>query len=83
MIEKINKILSEWDPIGVGYPLSLDEYKQYAPKIKDLINDEGKLKNYFIEILDYMGLNYDPNNTEQQNDIIQVTKKVLILKEKL
>lgn len=77
MIEKINKILSDWDPIGVGYPLSFDEYKQYAPKIKTLINDERKLTDYIIEILNQMGLDYDPKDINQQNDIDQTVKKLL------
>jgi len=76
MIDKINKILSEWDPIEVGYPISLDEYTQYAPKIKTLLHDEEKLKYFLGEILAQMGLGYDSNNSDQKQEIDRIAKKL-------
>ncbi len=31
--EIINSILADWDPIGVGKNLAIDEYKGYIPLI--------------------------------------------------
>lgn len=56
MINDIIKILSEWDPIGVGYPLSLSEYSHYAPKLSRLITDEEGLRKCIYRIVDELGL---------------------------
>lgn len=80
MIEEINKILGEWDPIGIGSPLSFDEYRKYAPEIKRLISDEKELRSYIIQILKEVGLDYFPNNELQNRDIDKVVQEILILK---
>lgn len=79
MIEKINKILSEWDPIEVGYPLSLEEYKKYSSKINMLMTNENELRTYIIKILNEMGLNYNHNDSIQKKDIDKVVQKILRL----
>jgi hypothetical protein len=79
-MEEIKKILSECDPIGAGYPLSLNEYSQYIPKIKFLMYDEEKLKLFLVGILNHVGLDYDPNDIRQQKDIDVVVEKIMMLR---
>ena len=38
--EMINRILAEWDPIGVGYELAIDEYRGYIPVILRFCHDK-------------------------------------------
>jgi hypothetical protein len=80
MFEEVNKILSEWDPIGVGTPLSLSEYRQYVPKIISLMSNRIKLEQYLVEILENMGLSYNPNDYSHRKDIQEVIKKILSIK---
>lgn len=82
MFDEINKIMSEWDPIGVGYPLSLSEYKQYTPMIISLMPDKTSLEHYFIELLGNMGLDFDPNNHSHQQDVQMVVERILAIKNK-
>ena len=49
--EMINRILAEWDPIGVGYELAIDEYRGYIPVILRFCHDKKKLINYLQNIL--------------------------------
>jgi hypothetical protein len=48
---EINEMLAEWDPIGIGYPLSKDEYKGLIPKIYEAYKNGEDLKKVFISIL--------------------------------
>ena len=80
MIQKIIEILSEWDPIDVGYPLSLDEYSSYAPKIAKLIDNEAELRSYIVSMLNIMGVLYDNKNSIQKDSIDMVVLKFLTLK---
>lgn len=57
--DKVNLILSEWDPFDVGDPISLDEYKKYVPRIVKVLNDEIELKKCLINIMENeLGLDY-------------------------
>ena len=59
----INRILAEWNPIGVGYELAIDEYRDYIPVILQFCHDKKKLINYLQNILvNEMGLEYDGRN---------------------
>jgi len=69
MFEKINNILAEWDPIGVGLPISKYEYTQYIPRIIFLRDDYSKLKEYIYTILNNMGMYYDTESETVKNDI--------------
>jgi len=61
MFEKINEILAQWDPIGVGNTISESEYTQYVLPIMSLKEDKIGLENYLKKILDHIGLSYNPN----------------------
>lgn len=82
MTTEINKILSDWDPIRVGSPLSLDEYKIYVSELVRLPIDEEQIKSYVINILGKMGLDYLPNSDLQNQEIDDIVKKILVERRK-
>lgn len=54
---RVNKILCDWDPIGVGKEIASDEYTRYIPHILSVINNEKELLCYLKHIvLNTMGL---------------------------
>ena len=78
LIEKINHVLTEWDPIGVGDTVATDEYRGYIPIILRSINDKEILMNCLVNILiDKMGLGYDPSNKSHVKDLQQVCEKII------
>ncbi|NLF42136.1 MAG: hypothetical protein GX587_05520 [Bacteroidales bacterium] len=81
MFEEVNKVLSEWDPIGVGTPLSLSEYRQYVPKIISKMTNRMELEQSLIEVLENMGLSYNPNDCSHRKDIQEVIRKILSIRE--
>jgi len=74
----IHNILSNWDPIGVGEELSRDEYQPYVyPIIQVYTNDKIELEKYLESMLtQMMGLEYNPNSTEQLSEIKAVCKQI-------
>jgi hypothetical protein len=64
-ISRINNILSEWDPIGIGMPMAKYEYKKYAADILSLLDDEQLLKEYVINLIKNIGLEYDATDGSQ------------------
>ena len=78
LIENINKILSEWDPIGVGESIATDEYRGYIPIILRSANDVNSLMKCLVSILvNDIGLNYDSSNESQFKDLLQVCEKII------
>lgn len=69
MYEKINDLLAEWDPIGIGLPMSKNEYTQYVPKIVSLKDNYLKLKEYIYIMLDNIGVYYDPESKTIMDDV--------------
>jgi hypothetical protein len=51
MIENINQILAEWDPIGVGEIMATEEYRGYIRVILKPINNRQQLMNCLKDIL--------------------------------
>ena len=77
-LEMINRILTEWDPIGVGYELAIDEYRGYIPVILQFCHDKKKLINYLQNILvNEMGLEYDGRNKKYNTDIQLICDRII------
>jgi len=76
--EMINRILAEWNPIGVGYELAIDEYRDYIPVILQFCHDKKKLINYLQNILvNEMGLEYDGRNKKHNTDIQLICDRII------
>ncbi len=78
IFEKINDILSEWDPLNVGKDIASDEYRMYVP----LIIKETKSKESLIHCLEDILLNkldisYDKRNQEHVRSLYEVADKIL------
>ncbi|WP_051697967.1 hypothetical protein [Prevotella sp. 10(H)] len=80
MVEKINDLLAEWDPIGIGLPMSKYEYVQYVPNIISQKDNYLKLKEYIFTMLDNMGLYYNSESEVVQKDIEELIYKIQAIK---
>jgi hypothetical protein len=78
LIENINQILAEWDPIGVGEIIATDEYSGYIPIILRSVNDKNILISCLANILaNKIGLDYDTSNKSHIKDLQQVCEKII------
>jgi|SRR6218665_351966 len=75
-----NKILIEWNPIGLDNEIAEDEYKGYIPLIKNSMNTQSQLISCLEKILFDMGLDYDKLNPIHKNDLQAVALKILSVK---
>lgn len=65
LYNKINEILSEWDPLGVGTTTSLDEYRGYIPSITRSLGSKESITKCLVDILhNQLGIDQDFNKTE-------------------
>lgn len=78
-IEKINQVLVEWDPIGVGEDLASDEYRSYISQILISSESEHKLLKCLEDIVNQMEIGYDPQNKKHKYDLKQVCNKIIQL----
>jgi len=75
--QRINKILKEWNPIGVPEPALSDEYTSYIPQILEKKNDEKKLLEYLEDLLvNVIGVEYNPNKKQHKQDVLKVIEKI-------
>ncbi len=80
MIDEINSIFSEWDPINVGYPLSLSEYQTYAGSVRSCPKDRAQIKACLMKCLATMGLDYNPCDPVQAMEIDRIVEQIFNLK---
>lgn len=74
----INQILVEWDPIGVGPELAIDEYQGYIPTILQFCYDKKKLMACLRNIaINEMGLECDLNNKKYNSDIQLICDRII------
>lgn len=76
--ERINDILSEWNPLDVPPFIASVEYAAYIEPIIKAGKSIDLLRKYFINlIIEQLGLSYDSSNIEQKNSLEDVTEKVM------
>jgi hypothetical protein len=74
---KINKLLAEWNPIGVPETVRSDEYKAYVDQLIKIGPNNEKIVDYLKKILiDRIGLNYSDDNESQREELILVANKI-------
>jgi len=78
LFQEINKILASWDPIGVGTPISDNEYKGYVPKIYRSSKDARKLREALCDILDELGMS-SIDDTSSMNEIDEIVRRLMDL----
>ena len=78
LTNKINDILTKWDPIGVGKEMAMDEYKEYIPMIIYYAQDRQKLINHLEKMLvDNMGLSYDQYDQRHSEELQNICDKLI------
>lgn len=76
-IESVNRVLADWNPIGVSESIAEEEYKGYIPLILQSIENREQLMDCLENILtNKLGLDYDSTNQEQLEDLQQVCDKL-------
>jgi hypothetical protein len=76
----INKVLSDWDPIGVGKPVSDNEYAGYVTDIIQLSNDINSISHYLQNMLLSIGLDFDSQDEVQKMEIEHIASEILKVK---
>jgi len=75
--EKINKILTDWNPINVPDEIAFDEYKSHIPTIIKYSYSYNSLFECLVDIVkNKIGLEFDINNKEHLEDINKVTNEI-------
>jgi len=74
---KINKVLAEWNPIGVPELIAEEEYISFVNQIITIGNDSHLLKKFLISITDDMGLDFNEHNEGHMDSINVVVKKII------
>ncbi len=79
--ELINRILSEWNPIGVPNDIAKTEYTNYIPEILAASKNETSLMNCLENILiNKMELDYNELNPLHKKELKQVALQILTVK---
>jgi len=83
IVENINRVLAEWNPIGVNEDIATDEYKSYIPLILNAINNKQQLMNCLEDILvNKIGIDYDPRNRVHLKNLQEVSDKIMATRQK-
>lgn len=78
IIENINRVLADWNPIDVPENIAIDEYKRYVPLILKSVENRQHLINCLEDILiNRIGVDYDPTDKEHLEDLQQVCDKLI------
>jgi len=78
IIEDINKIISEWDPVDVGEDIATDEYKRYIPLILKHTENKEDLTLCLEDVLmNGLKIGYDRENDEHKNSLKNVVEKIM------
>jgi hypothetical protein len=80
LIKEINWILSEWDPLSLGIPISLNEYSGYIPTIVKHLNNKEELFKCLENILIYdLETGYNPLNLSHRFEVERIVKKISLI----
>ncbi|WP_212004967.1 hypothetical protein [Chitinophaga sp. HK235] len=80
IIEGVNHILAEWDPLGVGENIAKDEYKRYIPLILKDIKSKRDLTVCLENILiNNLEVGYDKENNEHKYALNKIVEKIMQL----
>lgn len=73
--ESVNKILSNWDPIGVPDNIKFSEYLSYVPSILAVKIDYEKIISVLRQILD-SSVGHDWENPKHRLDIQKTATEI-------
>lgn len=76
-IERINQVLAEWDPIGVGEDIATDEYRSYISLILKSSESKDELMKCLEKIVNEMDVGFDPKDKEHTEDLDRICNKII------
>ena len=80
-MESINDLMAQWNPLDVPEAIAKTEYVGYVPLIIENMIDEMQLLSCIEDILiNKMGLEYNRNNSQHKNDLINLCKRLIAIK---
>lgn len=80
IVEKINEILYEWDPLNLEDEIARDEYRGFIPLILKHINNKEDLTLCLENILiDNLETGYDKNNDEHRKNLNEIVINIMLL----
>jgi len=80
IIDDINQILSEWDPLGIGEDIITDEYRGYIPVVLKHIKSKEELTSCLEDILvNSLQTGYDKKNNNHKNMLMLIVEKIMRL----
>lgn len=75
--KRVNEVFAQWDPLGVGKDIALDEYIGYVPKIIKSANSERNLIEHLEGLLSHLGSGYDPKNENHKRDLYEICGMII------
>ncbi|XZF16357.1 hypothetical protein ACTHGU_09470 [Chitinophagaceae bacterium MMS25-I14] len=80
VMESVNLILAEWDPLNVGENIAIDEYRGYVPLIIKHITSKTELIACLEDVLiNKLEAGYNPNDEKQKIDLEQIVDKIMMV----
>ena len=81
IIESINQILAEWNPLDVEENVTLDEYQGFIPQIIKHIGNKEDLTNCLENILiNDLEVGYNSKDEMHKIALVNIVEKILQLK---
>ena len=78
IVENINQILANWNPLDVPENIAIEEYKGYIPLILQSIKSRQELINCLEDILiNQLEVDYDPTNKEHLEDLLRICTEII------
>lgn len=78
IVENINQILANWNPLDVPESIAIEEYKGYIPLILHSIESRQQLINCLEDILiNQLEVDYDPTNKEHLEDLLRICEEII------
>ena len=76
--QRISEILTKWNPIDVPEFIAEDEYGTYVKPIIAIGKNSKGLNEYLKNLVgETLGLGYDENNVEHQQDIEKIVQELI------
>jgi hypothetical protein len=78
LVEQINRVLADWNPLEVPSHIASEEYKGYIPSILRSIQSKEQLLICLEDILNNkLGIEYDSKNKTHSADLQNVSNKLI------
>lgn len=76
--DAINKVVADWDPLGVGESIAGSEYAGYIPKIMLVVKNGDSLFEHLSHVLvNELGGGYDPTNIKDLEYLKSVCDRII------